>query len=156
MIEKIINWPPYITVAAIIEDAGKFLLVEEQIENKIVYNQPAGHLEPNETIIAATIRETLEETAWHYQPNALVGLYFYTNECEDKTYLRFCFCGIGVKHDATRALDQDIIRALWLSYDEIQQRSKQLRSPMVLQCIEDYMQGKRFPLDLLKDFRYER
>ncbi|MCK4708271.1 MAG: NUDIX hydrolase [Gammaproteobacteria bacterium] len=145
------TWKPHSTVAAVIEENNKFLLVEEIVEGKIVLNQPAGHLEPNESFLKAVIRETQEETATIFQPESLVGLYRWILPEKDRTYIRLCFTGKIIKTLENQALDTDIIRTRWLSYEEITQQKEQLRSPLVLECIDDYRQGKRFPLELLKD-----
>lgn len=141
------DWMPHLTVAAIIESKQRFLLVEEQSEGLIVFNQPAGHWDEGETLIEAVIRETLEESAWHFKPEAIVGLYQYTSAWKI-TYLRICFCGSPLSHDPQRPLDLNISRALWLSRAEIIQLPN-LRSPMVLRCIDDYLAGIRYPLSLI-------
>ncbi len=146
------TWPPHITVAAIIEDNKKFLLVQERDDGRIVYNQPAGHLEQEETLVQASMRETLEETSWHYQPSALIGIYFYKAN-NGITYQRVCFTGKAIWQEVDRALDTDIVQAVWLSLEEIYARISQLRSPMVLQCINDYLTGIRYPLQLIHDLR---
>lgn len=146
------QWKPNVTVAAIAENEGRFLLVEEDAGNGIVFNQPAGHLEKNETLIAAVKREVLEETAWVFEPRSLVGVYLYPNPHQDITYLRFCFAGKCLEHHADAPLDDGILRAVWLSRDEIESRRDRLRSPMVLNCINDYLAGKQYPLDLLNHF----
>ena len=148
--EEII-WKPHVTVAAVAEDQGCFLLVEEYIDGKVVLNQPAGHLEERENLLTAVIRETLEETAWHFRPEALVGLYRWRQPDRGSTYLRFTFCGSCTGHDPARPLDADIERALWLSPREIRQQEANLRSPMVLRSIEDYLAGHTYPLSLLND-----
>lgn len=145
------TWKPHFTVAAVIEQDGKFLLVEEMVDGKKVLNQPAGHLEPNESILDAVIRETEEETAHIFQPEQLVGLYRWKLSERDRTYLRLTFSGKIIKTLENQALDADIIRTIWLSYEEIMQKIDHLRSPLVLECINDYRQGKRYSLDLLKD-----
>ena len=145
-------WHPHVTVAAVIERDGKFLLVEEQADHALVLNQPAGHWEANESLIAAVVRETLEETAYAFQPTALIGIYRWPHPRKDIAYLRFAFTGLILSHDAQRALDNGIVRALWLSPDELRAQSARHRSPLVLRCIEDYLAGKRYPLDLLTHF----
>lgn len=145
------TWKPHFTVAAIIEENGKFLLVEELVDGKKVLNQPAGHLENNESILNAVIREVEEETATVFQAMKLTGLYRLKLEAKDRTYIRLCFSGNIIKTLENQALDTDIIRTLWLSYEEIMQQKDQLRSPLVLECINDYLQGKHYPLELLKD-----
>ena len=142
-------WKPRVTVAAIAQRQGQFLMVEEQVHGAIRFNQPAGHLEDAESLLDAVVRECLEETAWHFRPEALVGLYRWRHPDNGDTYLRATFCGECVEHDPQRALDKEIIAAHWLSVEEIRSREHLLRSPLVLQSIDDYLRGKRFPLDLL-------
>ena len=142
------EWIPHITVAAVIEKEQRFLLVEEESDGLIVFNQPAGHWDPGETLIEAAIRETLEETAWHFKPEAIVGLYAYTSPLNQITYLRLCFCGPVYDHQPQQSLDTGILRTVWLTREEVCQKNN-LRSPMVLQAIEDYLNDKRYPLSLL-------
>lgn len=141
-------WKPHVTVAAIVENNGKFLMIEENVEGEVVYNQPAGHLDPNENLIDAVIRETREETAWLFKPEALLGVYLWKQPGKDRTFLRFAFCGLCSDFCEDQALDDGILRALWMSRDELLQ-SKKLRSPMVIKNIDDYLAGKRYPLDVL-------
>ena len=143
-------WKPHVTVAAVIECDGKFLLVEEETDSGIRYNQPAGHLECREALADAVVREVLEETAWRFVPQYLVGIYNWRNEARDLTYLRFTFGGELVGHEAGRKLDEGIIAAHWLTLDEIRERQASLRSPMVMNCIDDWMAGRRYPLDLVR------
>lgn len=145
-------WKPAVVVAAIIEQDGRFLLVEEDTNEGIRYNQPAGHLEPGESLEQAVVRETLEETAHDFTPTALIGMYLMRFALQDNstlsTYLRFAFAGqLGKKHD--RALDDGIRRTVWMTYDEIIACRHMHRSPLLLQCVEDFLQGKRAPLSLL-------
>jgi 8-oxo-dGTP pyrophosphatase MutT (NUDIX family) len=145
-------WKPSVTVAAIIERDGLFLLVEEETSEGLRLNQPAGHLDPHESLEQAVIRETLEETAHEFRPTALVGMYMSRYQSartgEDVTYLRFTFCGeIGARHE--RALDHGIVRTLWLSRDEIAACRERHRSPLILLCIDEYLAGRRAPLSLL-------
>ena len=144
-------WTPDITVAAVCERHGRFLLVEEQSKStqKIVFNQPAGHLERGETIIEAVIRETLEETCCHFTPEALVGIYRLEAD-NGKVYIRYTFSGSISDVDHNYDLDPDIIRTHWLSPDSIH-ASTSLRSPLVSNCISDYLNGARYPLDILKE-----
>ena len=142
-------WKPDVTVAAVIEREGRFLMVEEYVGQSLVINQPAGHLEPNESLIEATIRETLEETAWRFEPEAVCGVYLWRHPERDVTYLRVAFAGRVTEQLQERSLDQGIQQALWLSRDELRQRSTELRSPLVLRCIDDYLSGNRYPLELL-------
>jgi len=146
------RWKPNVTVAAIVERDHKFLLVEENADNHIVFNQPAGHLEQNETLIEAISREVLEETAWEFIPKAIVGVYMYPNQHSDITYLRFCFSGTCDKHHPEQALDDGIIQAVWLSKEEIKENKDKMRSPMVAQCINDYLTGKNYPLNLINSY----
>lgn len=143
-------WTPHVTVAAVIEDAGRYLLVEEQ-GGGVVYNQPAGHVEPGEGLIEAVIRETREETAWGFRPTALVGVYRWVHPDSDTTYLRFCFTGECYDHDPHRQLDTGIIRTWWLSREELDEIAGRLRSPLVTRCIDDYRLGRRYPLELYAD-----
>lgn len=137
------------TVAALIESEGRFLMVQERISGKSVFNQPAGHLEDNETLIEAVIRETREETAWTFEPESVTGIYRWRNSEKDKTFIRVSFAGKGVFHDPACELDSDIERALWMTPAELRQQSDKLRSPMVLRTIEDYLAGASYPLSLL-------
>jgi len=142
-------WKPHTTVASICERNGKYLLVKENANGQIVYNQPAGHLDPGETLVDAVIRETLEETRYPFTPLFLQGVYrFCPNPAKDKAYLRFLFRG-DVGERVEGELDQGIIAAEWLSYDEILDCRAQHRSPMVLQCIEDFRDGPGYPLDII-------
>ncbi len=143
------NWYAHVTVAAIAETRGRFLLIEELSEGKAVYNQPAGHLEKNETLIDAVTREVLEETARKFKPESIVGVYLYPSTENDTTYLRVCFCGSVTKEHPGRSLDDEIIRTLWLKRDEIIEQQDKLRSPLVLRCIDDYLAGHRFPLEMI-------
>ena len=145
-------WKPSVTVAAIIERGGQFLLVEEETSDGIRFNQPAGHLDPAESLISAVSREALEETAHEFTPEALVGIYMSryqsTRTGEDVTYLRFAFSGqVGVVHD--QPLDVGILRAVWMTYDELIVTQEMHRSSLVLQCVDDYLSGKRSPLAML-------
>ena len=145
-------WKPNVTVAAVVERDGRFLLVEEHTERGLLFNQPAGHLEADESIVAAVARETLEETAWDFSPRHLVGVYRWRPSSSEVTYLRFAFSGELGTHHADRALDEGIVRAVWLSPDEIRNGRDRHRSPLVVRCMEDYLAGIRAPLDLLVDY----
>ena len=145
-------WKPHVTVAAVAERDGKFLLVEEYTDDGIRYNQPAGHLECRESLTDAVIREALEETGYHFLPKALVGVYNWRNEARDMTYLRFAFAGDVVGHEAGRALDEGIIAAHWLTPDEIRARREQHRSPLIVRCMDDWLAGRRYPLELIAHF----
>lgn len=144
-------WTPHVTVAAVVEQDGRYLLVEEHGTTGVVYNQPAGHVEPGESLIEAAIRETREETAWHFQPTALVGVYRWVQPSTDVTYLRFCFTGDCTDHDPVQPLDTGIIRTWWLTRPEIDEIADQLRSPLVARCVDDYRSGRRYPLELCAD-----
>ena len=126
-------------------------MVEEIDNAKPVYNQPAGHVETEESLLAAVVRETLEETSWYFQPDALVGIYRWRLTDSDQIYLRHCFCGKVLYQDTERKLDSGILRTLWLSLAELQQQTQRLRSPLVLACVEDYIAGQRYPLSLYRD-----
>ena len=143
-------WKPNVTVAALVERDGRFLLVEEETEEGVRFNQPAGHLDEGESLAAACARETLEETAWGFTPTALVGIYLWSRPQGDVTYLRFAFTGELGAHEAGRALDAGILRAVWMTADEIRASATRHRSPLVLQCVSDYLAGRRFPLDLVR------
>jgi ADP-ribose pyrophosphatase YjhB (NUDIX family) len=145
-------WKPNVTVAAVLERDGKFLLVEEETESGIRFNQPAGHLECREALTDAVIRETLEESGYSFVPRALVGIYNWRNEEKDVTYLRFAFTGEITAHDAERPLDEGIIAAHWLTLDEIRACQAQHRSPLILRCIEDWCAGTRYPLALMTHY----
>ena len=153
-----LRYKPSTTVAAIIEREGRFLLVEEQTPEGLRLNNPAGHLDPGESLAQACTRETLEETAFAFTPEALVGIYLARVQLPDGparpggadlSYLRFAFCGALGAFDAQRVLDTGIVRTLWLTPQEVRASALQHRSPLVLQCIEDYVTGQRYPLDLL-------
>jgi NADH pyrophosphatase NudC (nudix superfamily) len=143
-------WKPSVTVAAVIERNGAFLLVEEEAHGRIVFNQPAGHWERGETLAEACARETLEETAHHFRPTELLGVYRWHFPEVDVTFLRFAFCGEITGHEPARALDKEIRRAVWLTADEIRGLRKRHRSPLVLACVEDYLAGRRYPLDVVR------
>ena len=138
---------PDITVAAVTETDGRFLVVEERINRRLVFNQPAGHVEHGETLLAAVIREVREETAWGFQPQALVGVYLWRNPSSGRGYMRFAFTGTVLDHDAEQPLDRGIIGTHWLSRTDLMQRQPRLRSPLVMRCIEDYLGGTRLPLE---------
>jgi len=142
-----VRWNPEVTVAAIAELDGRFLMVEERIGSRLVFNQPAGHLEDRETLIEAVIRETREETAWRFRPEALVGTYLWRSPVDGRSFLRFTFCGTVDDHLAQQVLDKGIVRALWMSHEQLLAQPSRLRSPMVLRCLQDYLLGKRAPLD---------
>ena len=143
------NWHAHVTVATVIEDNGRFLLVEEQQRGRLVLNQPAGHLEPGENLIEAALRETLEETGWTVEIQGLVGVGLYTAPSNGVTYYRTTFFGRPLSHDAQRPLDTGIERALWLTPAEMQAEAERLRSPLVAKAVEHYLAGHRYPLSLI-------
>lgn len=146
-------WKPNVTVAAVVEQNGKFLLVEEQqpmeLGSVTLFNQPAGHLESGESILQGAIRETLEETGYTFVPQWLQGVYNWHASATDTTYLRFTFAGHVIDFDKNRELDTGIVRADWFSLEEIKELTHRHRSPLVMQCIQDYVAGKRYPMELL-------
>jgi len=142
---------PTVTVAAIVERGGAFLLVREQTRNGLKLNQPAGHLEPGETPPAGAARETLEEAAWRVEPHALVGIYRWDAPDNGATFVRFAYAATPIAAVPGRPLDEGIVDALWVPYEEIVARRDEHRSPLVLRCIEDYRAGRRWPLDLVQD-----
>jgi 8-oxo-dGTP pyrophosphatase MutT (NUDIX family) len=143
-------WRPHVTVATVVADAGRFLLVEENIRGELVLNQPAGHLEPNESLFDAALRETLEETGWHVELTHFIGVYQWNTPNAGAEYLRFAFAARPLRHDARRALDAGIVQALWLTREEIAAQSARHRNPMVLGNIDDWLANRRFPLDIVK------
>ena len=142
-------WRPSVTVAAVIERGGKFLFVEEMQEGRRVLNQPAGHLDPHETLIAACAREVMEETAHRFEPTALVGIYRWHYKPADVTFLRFCFSGSVFEFDQSRPLDKEIVALHWLSPAELKAKSPMHRSPLVQECLDDFLAGRNFPLTVL-------
>jgi 8-oxo-dGTP pyrophosphatase MutT (NUDIX family) len=144
---------PAVTVATVVERDGRFLLVQEETRAGIRLNQPAGHLESGETLPAAAARETLEETGWHVEPTALVGVYRWRAPGTGTTFVRFSFAGIAHAHEPARPLDTGIVRAVWMTYQEIAATRAEHRSPLVLRCIDDYRAGTRMPLDLVQEVR---
>jgi 8-oxo-dGTP pyrophosphatase MutT (NUDIX family) len=138
---------PEVTVAAITETDGRFLVVEECVNRRLLFNQPAGHVERGETLLAAVVREAREETAWRFEPQALVGIYLWRNPANRREILRFAFTGRVSDHDATQRLDRGIIGTHWLTRSELETRQERLRSPLVLRCVHDYLAGRRGALD---------
>ena len=138
---------PDVTVAAIVVRDDRFLLVEERVARRVVLNQPAGHLEAGETLAQAVAREALEETAWCFTPQALTGIYLWTNPVNRRSFLRVAFSGDVSDFSAERKLDRGILRTLWLTREELAQNEPRHRSPLVLRCIDDFLAGRRFPLD---------
>ena len=142
-------WLPHKTVATVVERDQLFLMVEERVDGATVFNQPAGHLEPGESLIDAAVRETMEETAWQVNIESFLGLYQYTSAANGICYIRSCFIAAPVQELTDKELDPDIIQTHWLSIDEIQNLKNQLRSPVVLQVLEDYLKGTSYPLSLI-------
>lgn len=147
-------WTPHVTVATVIAKEDRFLLVHENTDVGQVYNQPAGHLDPNETLIQAAERETREETGWHVRIDRLLAVNLY-NAPNELTYLRTSFSATPLTQIADATLDKEIIEAVWLTYDDIVQRKAQLRSPLVLSDIERFRSGKSFPLEILTNFNID-
>jgi 8-oxo-dGTP pyrophosphatase MutT (NUDIX family) len=138
---------PDVTVAAVAETDGRFLVVEERINRRLLFNQPAGHVEHGETLFAAVVREAREETAWRFEPQALLGVYLWRNPATRREILRFAFAGTVSDHDTAQPLDRGIIGTHWLTRSELEARQERLRSPLVLRCVHDYLAGQRHALD---------
>ncbi|MBN8480546.1 MAG: NUDIX hydrolase [Xanthomonadales bacterium] len=144
------SWHPHVTVATVVPRDGRFLFVEESVRGRLVINQPAGHLEPAETLHEAALRETLEETAWHVELDCLVAVQQWTSATSGSHFIRFTFGARALDHDPARALDAGIVRALWLSRDELAAAGDRLRSPLVLDSVDDWIGGRRLPLDTVR------
>ena len=138
---------PDVTVAAVTQTADRFLVVEERINRRLVFNQPAGHVERGESLLTAVVREVQEETAWRFVPEALLGVYLWRNPVSGRSTLRFAFVGSVADHDPAQALDRGIVRTHWLSQPQLLERQGQLRSPLVMRCIEDYRRGNLLGLN---------
>ena len=145
-------WKPNVTVAAVIEQDSKFLLVEEHTSQGLKLNQPAGHLEANESLLHAVVREAREESAYDIEPQHLVGIYQWHAEKSGTTYLRLAYSGRILAHHAGQALDEGIVRAVWMTLDEIRSSIDRHRSPLILRCVEDYLAGKCYPLELVTHY----
>ncbi|HSD73207.1 MAG TPA: NUDIX hydrolase [Steroidobacteraceae bacterium] len=143
------TWKPELTVAAVATQRGRFLVVEERVARRRVFNQPAGHVEDGETLIDAVVRETLEETAWHFEPQFVVGIYLWRNPDTARSYLRVAFGGALREHEPGRALDTGIVCTHWFARGQLLAHSSRLRSPLVMRCIDDWLSGARYPLSLL-------
>jgi 8-oxo-dGTP pyrophosphatase MutT (NUDIX family) len=145
------SWRPDITVAAIVETDGRFLMVEERIRGQRVYNQPAGHVETGEALLAAVVRETFEETAWRFEPQWFLGVYPWRAPSSRRSTLRFAFAGRVHSHEPTRALDAPVIATHWLTREQLRSPQLALRTPLVLRCIDDYLAGRCLPLSAIND-----
>ncbi|MCK9748916.1 NUDIX hydrolase [Pseudomonas syringae pv. aptata] len=145
------TWQAHVTVATIVEDQGRFLFVEEIKGGRAVLNQPAGHLDPNESLQRAAVRETLEETGWDVELTSVVGIYLYAAPSNGVTYQRICFAAKGLRHHPGYQLDEGIVGAVWLTRDELVAQQERWRSELVLRCLDDYLDGEHFSLDLLRD-----
>jgi 8-oxo-dGTP pyrophosphatase MutT (NUDIX family) len=147
------RWRPSVTVAAVIERDGRFLMIEEETSEGLRINNPAGHLDPGETPAEGCAREALEETAWQFRPTQLLGVYVSrfqrSTTGEDITYLRFAFTGELGAEETGRPLDHGIVRTLWMTPEELRATAARHRSPLVLRCLEDYLAGIRYPLEAI-------
>lgn len=141
-------WQPDTTVATVVVDQGKLLMIEEHAEDRLVLNQPAGHLEPDESLLQAALRETLEESAWTVRLRHFIGAYQWKAPT-GRHYLRFAFAAEPISHDPARALDEGIVRALWMTPEQLRQAHSRHRSPLVWQVVADYLAGRRYPLSAL-------
>jgi 8-oxo-dGTP pyrophosphatase MutT (NUDIX family) len=142
---------PELTVAAIVQRDSRFLMVEELVHGQPVINQPAGHVEPGESLPEAVMREAIEETAWRFEPEAISGIYLWQHPEKNRSFLRVTFCGSCYDHDPSRELDTGIIRTLWLGQAELTDRSQRLRSPMVMRSIADFLEGNRLPCNSVQN-----
>ncbi|RRJ84800.1 NUDIX hydrolase [Aestuariirhabdus litorea] len=145
------KWPPHITVATIVENQGSFLFVEELAGHERVLNQPAGHLEPGETLVQAAARETLEESCWEVRVESLIGIYIYHSPHNQTIYHRYCFAGRPLRERNDLHPDEAIKAVHWLTPEALDQHPAALRSPLVKRCLEDYLMGTRYPLDLIQE-----
>lgn len=147
-------WQPDVTVATVVVDAGRLLMVEESVGGRLVLNQPAGHLEPDESLIEAALRETREETGWDVRLTAFVGAYQWKAPHSDngggRHYLRFAFAAEPVAHDPSRQLDEGIVRTLWMTPPELHEAQARHRSPLVWRVVADHLAGRRHPLSMLQ------
>src|SRR5262245_54730997 len=150
------SWKPELTVAAVVERQGRFLMVEERVARRLVFNQPAGHVEEGEDLLEAVVRETLEETAWEFQPQSIVGIYLWKHPSNGRSFLRVAYSGVAHSHDSQLRLDPAIVRVHWLTRDQLWGRQGMLRSPMVLRCVDDYLAGPRLPIGLLTHLPFEQ
>ena len=148
--ERAAVWCPHVTVACVVADGGRFLMVEEDVRGVRQFNQPAGHLEPGETLAQAALRETLEETGWDIALDHFIGVQQWHSPVHDHQIVRFAFAGRPLGHHPERGLDAGIVRAMWLSYAEIAALGERLRSPLVLATLDDWLAGQRLPLSTLR------
>ena len=148
------RFTPHVTVATVIEDRGRFLLVEEMADGRAVFNQPAGHLEADESLMQAALRETVEETGWDVELIGVIGIYLYTAPSNGVTYQRVCFAAKPLRHLPDSPLDEGIIGPQWLTRDELAAQPERWRSELVLRCIDDYLAGERHSLSLIRDPAY--
>jgi NADH pyrophosphatase NudC (nudix superfamily) len=146
------GWKPSVTVAAIMQRGDRFCLVEEEADGRLVYNQPAGHWEPGETLAEACAREALEETAHSFRPTHLLGIYRWHYAPKDVTFLRFAFLG-EVLGETGGPLDREIRRVVWLTPDEVRAGRERHRSPLVMACLDDCLAGRRYPLDVIRHYQ---
>ncbi len=144
------EWQPHITVATIVEDQGRFLFVEEYAGEQAVLNQPAGHLDANESLLQAAVRETLEETGWDVELTGVVGIYLYTAPSNGVTYQRVCFAAKPLRHRPDYQLDDGIIGPRWLSREQLLEQRAHWRSELILQCLDDYLDGQLHSLALIR------
>jgi 8-oxo-dGTP pyrophosphatase MutT (NUDIX family) len=142
-------WCPHVTVACVVADGDRFLMVEEEVNGRLAYNQPAGHLDDKESLVSAAVRETLEETGWTVELQHLIGIHQWRSTEHGDGVLRFSFAARALGHDPRRPLDTGILRALWLTRDEIVALGERLRSPLVLMSIDAWLAGQRLPLAAL-------
>ena len=143
------DWYAHVTVATVVERDGAFLLVEERADEGIVLNQPAGHLDPGESLLEAAVRETREETGCEIELEALLGMAQYTSPANGVTYLRTTFCGRLLRENPGAELDTEILRTLWMTPAEMRAESGRMRSPLVMASVEQYLAGHRWPLDFI-------
>ncbi len=143
-------WKPHATVATVVHQNNRFLIVEERINGQTLFNQPAGHIEEGESIFSAALRETREETGWLVTLSHFLGIYTYKAQSNQQIYYRFCFAASSVEN-LRSPLDEGIIAAHWLTYDEITARRTAMRSPLVIRCIDDYLRNRFFPLDSITE-----
>jgi 8-oxo-dGTP pyrophosphatase MutT (NUDIX family) len=148
-------WKPDVTVAAVAERDGKFLLVEERASGGLVLNQPAGHLEDGETFIDAVVRETFEESGWRFRPDAIVGVYLWRPDASGRSFLRVAYSGVLESCDAPRPPDRAIVRVRWIGRDQLGEPGLRLRSPLVRRCVDDYVAGIRYPCSLISHLELE-